>query len=157
MDKQQMIDVLQRTAYQMIIRCGLIWIFLLALICILISKKPLKGRQKSAFVLVLGLLVWIPLFFGGWIASAFRDIKNEQIICCEGVYIRDQTYKARIELFINGEIYVRQGKNGFTLFLPANWTEEKFPEGEYHGTIFYSKESEVILDFIPSSQGQKTD
>ena len=157
MDKQQMLCTLERTLHQQIIICGLLWIFaLLSLFHTLFSKKIQKDQKITEFILAMVILVGIPLFRGDWCASAFRDIKNEQIICCEAIYERDETYKSRFEFFSNGKIYVRQDESGMTLVLPKNWTAKQFPKGEYYGTIFYSKESKVILAFFPQDTRQGT-
>ena len=153
MDKQQMLNALEQTLRQQVIICGLLWlIVLLCLIHTLLSKKIQKSKKITEISLALVILVGIPLLRGGWCVSAFRDIKNEQIICCEAIYERDETFKSRFEFFSNGKVYVRQDDDGITLVLPKNWTENQFPKVEYDGTIFYSKESKVILGFVPSGE-----
>ena len=48
-------------------------------------------------------------------------------------------------------VYVKQGENELSLILPRNWSEKHFPKGEHYGTVFYSKESKVILYFSPKT------
>ena len=108
-----------------------------------LSLRQQIARKIIAIVVILLVMAW-------WAIPFYHDISNDQYIKVEALYSRSEQTSQR-DLFSNGYIYIEFAENALTLQLPAGWSAEEFPEGQYWGTVWYSEESQVVLGFLPSS------
>ena len=104
-----------------------------------LTTKQQMSRNIVLFILlgVLGI---------GWLYPAYRDVQGKQYLQVQGQYKRTQI-SSEGNLFSRGYVSVHENGKRIDLSLPAKWTEEEFPLGEFFGTIWYSKETKIILSF----------
>ena len=160
----------QRLIDTMIDRCkivGVLWIIILLTLAIealycwktksnqgvsiwnLFSKKPIflnrlslkqrMGRKLIVAIILPVLMIWLGL-------PVYNDIAQQQYIQAQANYSRNEN-TSKNHLFSNGYVVIETGNEEIRLELPANWTEQEFPEGLHCGTVWYSQESKVILSF----------
>ena len=149
MVKEQMLDVLEDTLYHKImLYAGILVIAILFYIYAYTSKRIKQGQKKKLMASSLLTALFIPLLNLPWIISASRDVRKVQIVSVDALYSRECDDEKN-HIFGDDIVYVKQGENELSLILPRNWSEKHFPKGEHYGTVFYSKESKVILYFSP--------
>lgn len=103
-------------------------------------KKIQRTLIFSIGLIVLALVV-IPLGSMQRITHLKNDIENQQYVCAEVDYSYSRNGKGDDLVTI-----IRDGEIIYVDF-PKDWSEEDFPRGEFHGTAWYSEESNILFSF----------
>lgn len=110
------------------------------------KKQKLKLSTKQQIGENMAVLVLLAVYIICSIYPVYQDIRNQQYIQVHGQYKRTEL-SSESNFFSNGYVYVYKDGERLDLALPANWNADEYPLGEHSGTIWYSKESKVILAF----------
>lgn len=152
-----LLETLNRTFQQSVFRYSMIVLLTVVSIssCVVViahakkKKERLSNRQKKLLTTTAILVILLPFVMSTDIIAMKRDIEDRQIIEAYGHYTLDATVKPRNSWTINGRVYVTIDGESITLKLPAGWTYDSFPEGNYWGKVYYSQDSLIILHFLP--------
>lgn len=144
--------LLETVKQKTIINLLFIGLALLVLVSGILRRKKMKKtdskklkRIMCEIMLSIVLLIGTPVLFFPWVLDAIRDMKHQQFVQITAMYERNATSIPRNGWHTNGYVWVYADDIKIRLELPADWTEEQFPYGKEEGTIWYSKESKVIL------------
>ena len=88
------------------------------------------------------MLVWMCIS----LVPMHLDISREQYIQADAIYSRTEE-SSESDWFTNGCAYVEIDGEAIRVELPRGWTEEDFPLGDFSGTVWYGKQSKVLLAF----------
>lgn len=116
----------------------------------LLSKKPVFAQRLSIKQQIsrdLIAIVILSVYLCYSIIPIYNDVSNQQYIEVDALYSRTAR-DADGNLFSNGQIYIEVSGEVIRLELPEDWTEDEFPEGTFWGTIWYSKESKMVLSIV---------
>lgn len=153
MDKALFIDVLSKTFYH---ELNYYIIGMLCVVCAFVSglKRPSnpKSRKGKEAMIALGIIgvICLLLLAPMRIIAYTHDISKEQFVQVQGTYVFNENQTSKRGLSKGrGRVHITSGETELTLNLPVDWSNQGFPNGKHTGTIWYSKESKVILRFIP--------
>ena len=76
----------------------------------------------------------------------YEDINNQQYEQVITQYSRTNS-SSEANWLSNGYVYIELDGENISLNLPYGWTEEEFPLGEFTGSVWYARDSKVILSF----------
>ena len=119
------------------------------LVVLLFKRKHWRNKYTTKQQISLTVMaIVLVLAFAAWgIIPICRDIAGQQYIAAEASYQRAEPVSGK-GLFSNGQVTVEIEGESLTLDLPAGWTAEEFPAGSFTGTVWYGRESEIILAFV---------
>ena len=126
-----------------------------AILNILPIRHTFKNRFSTKSQITLhGIVALILISYLIWIiVPAYQDIHNSQYCQITAQYIHKEPKQTKVSIS-EGHIWVETQDGGFYLELPADWTEEEFPYGTYHGIISYGKASRILTSFICQSASE---
>ena len=105
-------------------------------------KLSAKGYIFLEGVTLSAVLVWMCIS----LVPMHLDISREQYIQADAIYSRTEE-SSEPDWFTNGCAYVEIDGEAIRVELPRGWTEEDFPLGDFSGTVWYGKQSKVLLAF----------
>ena len=111
--------------------------------------ERLKKRKRTlifSIALIVFALVVIPLGSVQQITHLKHDIEHQQYICAEVDYSYSRNGKGEDLVTI-----IRDGEIIYVDF-PKGWSTDDFPLGEFHGTAWYSKESNILFSFTADNE-----
>lgn len=153
MDKALFIDLLNKTFYYDLSFYILIALCVVGFIIKGIRRpsdpKSKKGKESMFAMAIIGLIC-LSLIAPKKIIAYVNDISKEQFVCVHGTYTFSNNQASKKGLS-RGTVYIAFDKTELSLYLPAGWSEQNFPEGIFTGTIWYCKDSKIILKFLPDN------
>ncbi|MBQ5725727.1 MAG: hypothetical protein IIV80_06200 [Clostridia bacterium] len=151
MDNALFIDVLNKTFYQELNY------YIIGVLCVVYAfvggmrrpsnPKSRKGREAMIALGIIGVICLL-LLAPKRIIAYTHDISKEQFVQVQGTYTFSDS-QASSKGISRGRVHVTSDETELTLNLPVDWSKQSFPNGKHTGTIWYSKESKIILKFIP--------
>lgn len=147
MEMNDWLQTLEKTIIQHLCIWCAIWLLAIIVLFrhVFVVKKSKKSTKRNTKLIVLSLflIIGIPALRVRWFINGFNDLNSMNIVISEGIYEYNAVSRSE------GDVFVETDEGQFRLILPAGWTRDQFPEGEHKGTIVYSSDSHVILQFIP--------
>lgn len=116
-----------------------------------VQKKWIRKIRELRILTIVGFC-FIPVLLmvgAGKIYPAQLDLLAQRYVQAETTYYRSGNPRSRFSWLNDGYVTVTLNGQRETLALHFGWTEEEFPEGKLEGTIWYSRESEILLAFVP--------
>ena len=108
--------------------------------------KKMKRTLTFSIGLIVCALVVIPLGSVQRITHLKHDIEHQQYICAEVDYSYSRNGKGEDLVTI-----IRDGEIIYVDF-PKGWSTDDFTLGEFHGTAWYSKESNILFSFTADNE-----
>lgn len=114
-------------------------------------KKPEKQTSRltpaTVHFLSVVLLAYIAFFQLPWMIAAGNDLRNHQFVQTEAKYRRTTSDSdiVRIQTEDAEETWIE-------LMLPHDAATEDFPVVSQRGTVWYSRESKMVLGFQPKTE-----
>lgn len=141
----------------------LTFVFCLDFIVLLLKKKYFKQKtssktkenafatelsaikKKILFRCAIGYTALAFLFFS-WALLPLKDAKNQTIVEINTTYFRDSRDYHWIAPNEGGEVYVVIDEKETRMELYPGFSQTEFPEGVFSATVWYGRESKIILD-----------
>ena len=141
----------------------LTFVFCLDFIVLLLKKKYFKQKtssktkakaftteliaikKKLLFRCAIGYTAIAVLFFN-WALLPLKDANNNAIVEINTTYFRDSRDYHWLAPNEGGEVYVVIDEKETRLELYPGFSQTEFPEGVFSATVWYGRESKIILD-----------
>lgn len=115
------------------------------------AKKASRNSKGICLFLATALFVFATITTAIDAVALNHDIENKQYIEARGTYSFDATGAEKGTRRSTPVVHIKIDGTALVLQLPNEWNKVDFPEGYYTGTVWYAKESKIILKFVPDN------